>query len=80
MNKQIISVKTVALISYWCAQFGTSKSLNLAFKCLWKFYWNTISGPACDSEVRFEFLYSFFLLFPIHELVRIYLLFKILPF
>ncbi|PON64645.1 tRNA/rRNA methyltransferase [Parasponia andersonii] len=50
----ITSVKTVALILSWCAEFGSGYSLDCAFKFLWKFYWNTISSPACDSEIGAE--------------------------
>ncbi|GMN30914.1 hypothetical protein TIFTF001_003022 [Ficus carica] len=50
----IKSVKTVALISSWCAQFESGSLLNSAFKLLWKLYQNTISSPARDSEMGAE--------------------------
>nr|XP_048320592.1 uncharacterized protein LOC107430356 isoform X2 [Ziziphus jujuba var. spinosa] len=50
----ITSMKAVALISSWCAQFRSYCSLNFAFSFFWKFYWKTISSPVCDSETGAE--------------------------
>lgn len=57
--KQIMSMKAVANISSFSAQFKTDVSLDLAFNFLWDFYWKTISSPACDSEVLCKLIGSF---------------------
>lgn len=73
MNKQIKSVKTVALISSWCAQFESGSLLNSAFKLLWKLYQNTISSPARDSEVCCKYIdFALASYLRIYALVRIY--------
>ena len=61
-------MRIVALTLSWCAQFESGRLLDFASKFLWNFYWNTISSPACDSEVCCKFvclfvLFCFFLFF-----------------
>ncbi|KAK4844740.1 hypothetical protein QYF36_023863 [Acer negundo] len=50
----IMSVKAVALISSWCAQFKNDASLNFAYSFMWNFFLKTITSPTCDSEVGAE--------------------------
>ncbi|KAA8525977.1 hypothetical protein F0562_007922 [Nyssa sinensis] len=54
MLQAIISLKTVASISSWCAQFRSDVSLDFAFTSLWKFFWKIVSSPTCDSETEAE--------------------------
>ncbi|KAB2622786.1 tRNA (guanosine(18)-2'-O)-methyltransferase-like [Pyrus ussuriensis x Pyrus communis] len=50
----IISMKALATISSWCAQFIADASLDLAFNFMWEFYWKTVSSPVTDSETGAE--------------------------
>ncbi|ONI06355.1 hypothetical protein PRUPE_5G055400 [Prunus persica] len=50
----IMSIKALATISSWCAQFKSHGSLDLAYNFLWEFYWKTVSSPACNSETGAE--------------------------
>ncbi|CAL5436699.1 unnamed protein product [Camellia sinensis] len=50
----IMSMKAVASISLWCVQFESDGILNFAFIFLWKFFWNIVSSPTCDSETAAE--------------------------
>lgn len=51
MVEQIFSVKTVASISSWCAQFRNDVCIDSAFSFLCHFSWKVISSPTFDSEV-----------------------------
>ncbi|KAM2624414.1 hypothetical protein TB1_031395 [Malus domestica] len=50
----IISMKALATISSWCAQFIADASLDLAFNFMWEFYWKTVSSSVTDSETGAE--------------------------
>ncbi|XP_058084724.1 uncharacterized protein LOC131232481 isoform X2 [Magnolia sinica] len=50
----ILSVKTVASISSWCAHLKNDVSLDAAFTFLWNFSWKVISSPVYDSETGAE--------------------------
>ncbi|KAL6279881.1 hypothetical protein ACE6H2_016762 [Prunus campanulata] len=50
----IMSIKALATISSWCAQFKSHVSLDLAFNFLWEFFRKTVSSPACNSETGAE--------------------------
>ncbi|KAK9275857.1 hypothetical protein L1049_023130 [Liquidambar formosana] len=50
----ILSMKTVASISSWCAQFKGHVLLNFAYTFLWKFFWEIVFSPLCDSETGAE--------------------------
>ncbi|KAL5815078.1 hypothetical protein ACOSQ3_025873 [Xanthoceras sorbifolium] len=50
----IMSVKAVASISSWCAQFKADASLKFAYTFMWYFFHKTITSPTCDSEVGAE--------------------------
>ncbi|KAK0586054.1 hypothetical protein LWI29_000225 [Acer saccharum] len=50
----IMSVKAVALICSWCAQFKNDASLNFAYSFMWNFFLKTITSPTCDNEVGAE--------------------------
>ncbi|XP_071917542.1 uncharacterized protein [Coffea arabica] len=50
----IISLKSVASISRWCAQFTPATSLNSALTFLWSFCWKIITTPSGRSETEAE--------------------------
>ncbi|CAK9173318.1 unnamed protein product [Ilex paraguariensis] len=50
----ITAVKTVASISWWCAQFGNDVILDSALTFLWKTSWKIISSSTCNSETEAE--------------------------
>ncbi|XP_060207448.1 uncharacterized protein LOC132635184 isoform X2 [Lycium barbarum] len=51
----VTSIKAVASISSWSAQFGTVASLTSVVTYLWNFCWKISStSPACNSEIEAE--------------------------
>lgn len=51
----VTSIKAVASISSWSAQFGTDASLASVVTYLWNFCWKISStSPACSSELEAE--------------------------
>lgn len=50
----IISLKSVASISRWCAQFTCDTSINSALTFLWSFCWKIITTPSGRSETEAE--------------------------
>uniref|UniRef100_A0A803PMX3 tRNA (guanosine(18)-2'-O)-methyltransferase TARBP1 n=1 Tax=Cannabis sativa TaxID=3483 RepID=A0A803PMX3_CANSA len=70
----ITSMKTVALVSSWCAQFESDYPLDFAFKFLWSFFQSTISSPACDSETGAEICLAAYeaLTFALRALVSVF--------
>ncbi|XP_057978420.1 uncharacterized protein LOC131164899 isoform X2 [Malania oleifera] len=50
----IASMRTVASVSSWCAQFKNDALLDFSFTFLWNFFWKIVSSPACDSETGAE--------------------------
>ncbi|KAF3672281.1 hypothetical protein T459_00734 [Capsicum annuum] len=51
----VTSIKAVASISSWSAQFGTDASLTSAVTHLWNFCWKISStSTACNSEIEAE--------------------------
>ncbi|XP_062073868.1 uncharacterized protein LOC133778060 isoform X2 [Humulus lupulus] len=70
----ITSMKTVALVSSWCAQFESDYPLDFAFEFLWNFFRSTISSPACDSETGAEICLAAYevLTFALRALVSVF--------
>ncbi|KAI3821527.1 hypothetical protein L1987_09095 [Smallanthus sonchifolius] len=52
--RAIISVKTLASLSSYCAQFQEEKSLVSALDVLWQLSWKIISCPTSNSETEAE--------------------------
>ncbi|KAI7736958.1 hypothetical protein M8C21_026691 [Ambrosia artemisiifolia] len=50
----MISVKTLASVSLYCAQFKEEKPLASALDVLWQLSWNIISCPTSNSETKAE--------------------------
>ncbi|KAF8379188.1 hypothetical protein HHK36_028617 [Tetracentron sinense] len=50
----IISMKTVASISSWCAQFKNDVLLDFSFTFLWGFYGKIVSSSTCHTETGAE--------------------------
>ncbi|KAK4338184.1 hypothetical protein RND71_042671 [Anisodus tanguticus] len=51
----VTSIKAVATISSWSAQFGTDSTLTSVVTYLWNFCWKISStSPACNSEIEAE--------------------------
>ena len=75
MYEQTISSKAVACIYAWCAQLRSGILLNSAFTFVWKFFFNTIASPTCNSEVSFWAFYCkidhFYFIFYIFSLLTI---------
>ncbi|KAG9452528.1 hypothetical protein H6P81_005432 [Aristolochia fimbriata] len=50
----ILSMRTVACLSSWCAQIKASDLPVSALSLLWNFCWRVVSSPKCDSETSAE--------------------------
>ncbi|KDP39960.1 hypothetical protein JCGZ_03491 [Jatropha curcas] len=46
----ITSIRAVASIMSWCAQFTSDVHLKFAWTFMWQFFWKTVSSPTCGSE------------------------------
>lgn len=50
----ITSVKVVASMTIWCAQFESDGTLSFAFVFFWNFFQKILALPTCDSETTLE--------------------------
>ncbi|KAI3973692.1 hypothetical protein MKX01_031112 [Papaver californicum] len=50
----ILSMRTIASISSWCAQLKDGNMLDSTFAFLWSFSWKVILSPAFDTEAGAE--------------------------